>query len=298
MIETASTQAVQPARKKSQIQKTLGYVGVFLAGYFIFLILTFPYDLLIEGAMKNYKDQVPAWLQPVEFESVSPDLPLGAKVKGLSMGKGQTGAPLIEAESLTINAGLFKAITGKLALKWKASLAGGKLQGSFNGTSSSGKLITNFAGLKIEEFPLLTNFLKMDISGKLTGKVDLDWSKKLPENKGSITLKIDEGAAKQVNLKVITTDFQFTSIEGEAELENGVLTINRLVLEGTPSGFELTGTIRLNTQDFGSSSLDLNLIFTPTPEFESSAPFGLLKKEGERRYKAHLGGTFKQAAFP
>lgn len=292
------SQGQSGARNKDLKTRILAYSGLFLLAYFVFLIASFPYDLLFRGLVRHFQGQIPAVMQPFTFEDVTPEFPLGAKFKGLAVGKTTAGTPMFEADSFELSAGLFNALFGKINANWKANLYGGKMIGSYNGTSKNGKSDLKLAGIQLDRFTALKNLIKMDWSGKLSGQMNINWSGMWPNNRGTFSFTIENASAKNVNLKVITTDFQFSRAEGEFSLENGVLTVKRCLLEGTPSGFDIEGKIMVSPQDTGASALDLTIIFSPTPEFEKNVPFQLLQKSGEGKYKSHLGGTFANPVFP
>jgi|GEM_PF-6551570 len=286
------------SRKNGLKNRVMGYAGLFLLAFFIFLIATFPYDLLLEGLINHFQDKIPPSLQPLTFEELQTDLPLGVKIKGLSIGRKSGSQPLLEATSFDISAGLFSALFGKIKANCKAEIYGGKMTGSFKGTGQNGKLEMRVIGVQIGRWPYLKNLGKMDLSGKFSTQVSMNWSSVWPKNKGAISFSIEEASAKNVNLKLITTDFKFTKVEGDFSLENGALIINRCVLEGTPSGFEITGKITISPQDMQSTSFDLNIILTPTPELQKSIPVQIFQTVGEGKYKCHLGGTWAQPTFP
>jgi len=285
------------SRKTDRTNMILGYAALFLASYIAFLFATFPYDMLFTGILRHYEKKLPEWIKPLNFESLQANLPLGATIKNLSIGK-ISGEPLFEVDSLDISFGLFSALAGKINTNFKAAAYGGKLSGTFVGNGNKGKLRINLSGAQVDRVPALKNFVKPGIYGKASGKLDMDWSKTWLDNKGDLSLSIEDGGVKNLSLKVLTADFKFTKVEGDFTLSNGVLTIKHLVLEGSPCGLEIEGNISPNPHNLPSSAIDLSVIFIPTPEFEKNVPFQLLQKEGEGKYKGHFGGTFSSPSFP
>lgn len=281
-----------PLQKEEKFPKILPYITLFFLAFFFFLITTFPYDLLIEGFLQNYEKKIPPKVKPLLYESLEFDFPSSLTLKSVKLGQTSSGSPLLEADSIKFKMGLFSALKGKISLKYEAKLYSGRLQGSYTGTQQKGMLNLKTKDLKIEEMTFLKELLKLDASGKLSADINLSVSLLLNENKGKISLSIQEGKAKSVNLKVITTDFNFSDIQGELSLEGGVLSINKFTLTGAPSHIELEGKITLNANDFKMSTLDITLFFTPSTEFEKNAPFSLLEKTDEGKYKARLTGTF------
>lgn len=281
-------------QKEEKFPKIFSYTILFFLAFFFFLITTFPYDLLIEGFLQNYEKRLPPQIKPLVYESLEFDFPSSLILTGVQLGRTSSGTPLLKADSLTLNLGLLSAIRGKIALKYKASIYAGKLQGSYAGSPQKGLLKVNVKGLKIEESQAIQELLKLSASGKLNADINLSVSPLLNENRGKISFSIQDGKAKSVNLKVTTADFTFSEIQGDFSLEGGVLSINKFILMGDPANIELSGKITLNANDLKMSTLDIIVLFAPSPEFEKNVPFSLLEKVEEGKYKARLNGAFSQ----
>lgn len=294
MTEKTPTDIQKQTQKEENLPKNFSYIILFFFAFFFFLITTFPYDLLIEGFLQNYEKKLPEKIKPLLYESLNFDFPSSVILKKVKLGQTSLGSSMLEVDSINLKVGLLPATKGKILVKYKADIYSGKIQGFYSGTPQKGTLKLNAKGLKIEDITSIKQILKLDVSGKLDADINFSTSSLVNETKGKISLIIHEGKAKSVNLKVITTDFTFSEIQGELTLGEGIFSIDKFILVGEPSNIELNGRIMLNANDLKMSVLDISLFFTPSEEFEKNAPFSLLEKTAEGKYKAKLTGTLYQ----
>ena len=274
------------------------YVGVLLLSYAVFLIVTFPYDLLAKGILSKAQSSFPV---PINADSVSPKPPLGLKFTNLRIGPmSENDLEVIQIDSLDIKASLSEAIRRKIDGKAEAEIYNGKILLDYIGDDVSGD--TEFRVVSVEIKPLLAFFknLQWNVEGSLggKGKLHLDFYNDR-ENNGTFKLTSKNLKMFNVDMKVTKADFEFTNATADIELsKGGTLTVKSLILEGTPCGFDVSGTIALNYMAVMMSRMDLEIVFRPSPEFEAKIPFNLLKKNNKGLYTGHLRGTVEKPIFP
>jgi len=287
---------VEQAPQLSRRFRIAGYLGVFLLSYTLFLVVTFPYDLLAQGILQRVRSRIPV---PFKAEKLSPGLPLGLEMEGVIIGPISADNPAtISLDSLSINASLIKALGKKLDASINAKLDKGSVSG--NVKASAIGLTANFKMNTMPLQPLLTILkIPMRVSGEITGNGNLQLDNIKPEqNNGKLHLTSSGLDAPNVDLKITRADFHFDNVEANFDLKGPVLIIKNLNLQGAPCGFDITGTITFNNANLSESQLNLEFVFHPTPEFESQAPFAALKKNEQGFYTGKLTGTISRPAFP
>jgi len=288
----------KPTRSVSRRFVVSGYVGIFLLAYFIFLIITFPYDLLTEGVLNKFKSRSPV---PFEVERITPSLPAGFSALNLEIGPLANGkkSEKIRIDSLDFEASLIKVLFGKIEASADAKLYGGKIKLDYSGTSAAGD--ADFSIVSVDVGPLLKAAASMpwEIQGEIggKGKLHLD-TRRISENKGALKLNSRNLKAIDVDLALMRSDFNFSEAKADLKLERGrVLTVNSLALEGEPCGIEITGSISIQTRNPDQSQLNLDVIFKPTPQFEEQMPFSMLTKKEDGVYTGKLTGTFRKPSL-
>ena len=294
-METQFAQTDQ-APSFSRRYRVAGYLGVLLLSYTLFLVVTFPYDLLAQGILQRVRAKIPI---PIQAEKLSPSLPLGLEMESVTIGPISASNPaIISLDALTVKASLIKALGKKIEASFKGKLDKGSLSGDIKAAATA--LTANFKMNFIPLQPLLM-LLKAPykVSGTITGSGNLHWNKTKPEeNSGSLYLTSIGLDASNVDLKITRADFHFDTAEAEIELKGPVLTIKKIILQGTPCGFDIGGTITIDGNDFSQSQLNLSFTFHPTKEFESQAPFAALQKTNQGLYMGKLTGTIARPTFP
>ena len=297
-METNSTQ-VEQSPHFSREYRIAGYAGVFLLSFTIFLVLTFPYDLLMQGALYRLKSKVPV---PIKAEKMVPSIiPFGLKMDKVTIGPvSENNQATILLDSLTIRASLFKALSKKIEASVNGKLSGGDISGDIKNDAISGNATFKITSIGIQPLLALAPKIPFQISGDVSGNGKFHWNKFKPiENTGELHLTSSSVDMPNFDLKIIRANFHFNKVEADIELlKGGILKINTLNLEGEPCGFEVTGSITLVKDSFANSSLDLEIVLHPTKEFESQVPIAILQKDDRGFYSGRLRGTFNNPTFP
>lgn len=279
------------------------YLGIFLLCYTIFLIFTFPYDLLAKGIMHKTKSQLPV---PVNVESISPSLPLGVKISGIEIGPLANGQTAL-IDSLTLKASLLRLISKTLDVNAEANLYGGKLQFDYLGDKNAGEGVLRIISINIQE--LMPTFVQTSwkFAGEIGGKIDFsanlarpnESSAKIKLNSANFAVNIANITINNVKIPVPAGDFKFTKVEADLELKKGgALIVKTFHMEGDPCGFDITGQVNINYLNYMESGLDLQVALNPNEEFKLKLPFDLLQKNDKGMAVANLRGTFMQPVFP
>ena len=283
------------ARRRLQIA---GFVGIFLLSYAVFLIITFPYDLLAMGILKRTQSSLPF---EIAAAKITPRLPLGVKMTDVELGPFGAGQDVIPLDSLNINAALGKALRKRIDADAEARLGGGKVKLTYKGSDVAGDATIRITSLDFKSIKGLGNLMSWKISGKIGGKGDMRLDMlKLAENSGKLQLFSKNLRISNIMPKLIKEDFSFSNAEADIVLQRGgTLKINTISLQGKPCGFDLSGTIKLYPNNLIQSRLEIDLVLIPTPEFIESNPIiSMLQKNDEGNYIGQIRGTLQSPVFP
>ncbi len=302
-MESYSLQSEQ-IRSPSRRFVISGYIGIFLLAYFAFLIITFPYDLLAQGVLSKFKSHLPV---SIEIGRINPHLPSGFTAGNLEVGplpnksedQNRGEDKKIQVDSLDFETSLIKLIFGEIVASADAKLYNGKIKLDYSGTSEAGDV--KFGIISVNVGPLLKAAagVPFDIRGEIggAGEFHVD-AHKVSANKGSIKLHSGNLKAIDVDMALMTSDFNFSKAKAELELERGrILTVNSLILEGEPCSVEMTGSISIQRRNLPQSQLNLDVTLKPTARFENQMPFSMLTKKEEGVYAGKLTGTFQKPSL-
>ena len=279
--------------RRRKILKVLGYIGVGVLSYLIFLLLLFPYHLAGDILLKRVKESVKA---PLKVGKITTKLiPPKAVMEDVSIFYSESDqVPFLNVQKLSLHPKILPALLKKANLRFEAKLYGGTLSGTYRGDMKGGTLAAKFDGLKLEEYSPLSNLTKISFMGEASGKLDLTLDAKKPEqNTGSFELNIKGAHAGEIDLKITKVDLDFNKCHIAAVFNGNKITIQKGDLRGPKIGLNFKGEITL-MPNLKQSRLNLHITLVPSPEFEQKIPFNFFKKISKGQYTAQLTGTPNQ----
>jgi type II secretion system protein N len=253
---------------------------------------------LLQGVFHRFKSRVSI---PVKAEKMTPQFPFGIQMERVTIGPFSENNPAtLSLDSLTVRASLFKALSKKIEATLNGNVPGGNISGNVKSSAIGGNANFKITSIGIQPLLAAAPNMPFQISGEVSANGKFHWDNVKPvENTGEIHLTSPKLDMPNFDLKLMRADFHFSKVEADIKLEKGgIINIDKLNLEGEPCGFEITGTITLTKGSLGNSSLDIEIVLYPTPEFEAQVPVAILKKNDLGFYSGHLSGTFNNPVFP
>jgi type II secretion system protein N len=259
---------------KEATRKYGGYVLFALAVLFLFAWLRMPSEAirsLVLSALSRNQAEV-----QIRFDSAQLAFPFGVTLTGFSVQTHDGRGLRINAETVTAHPALSSLVTGHLALRIEASAMGGRIDGEFafrNRFSASGPVQAHlrFGSINAADCPWLAEILGRQVRGRVDGQIRFSG---LPERwtagSGHLELVLVNGlVAFQAPLFGLD-EMSFTRIEGNMDLENGTLKVNRFQLAGENIQGAFQGNVHLEG-DVSHSRLalrgDVNLPAAGTERF-------------------------------
>jgi type II secretion system protein N len=167
-------------------------------------------------------------------------------------------------------------MTGRLALRFQATAMGGRIDGDVafrNRFSASGPVQTDlrFGSINAADCPWLAEILGRQVRGRVDGQLRFDG---LPgqwmAGSGHIELVLVNGLVSFQAPLFGLDEMTFTRMEGNMDLENGTLKVNRFEFAGENVQGAFQGNVRVEG-DFARSRLalrgDVNLPAAGTERF-------------------------------
>lgn len=274
--------------------KTILWVGFFLYGLALFLLLSFyrlPVDRILSGFVKNMSSGKIL----LSAGNVSSSLWKGHEMEDLtwSIQAGDTAATE-RMQSLTLSLHFLRLFRGYVPVKVKGRVAGGFFQGVagvsiFRGLNK-GYLDLQVQEIRLEELSALKLLSQRAIRGKLKAQTEVYGAlSDLREISGRVTMIVTDGAVHVGDDELGIDSLPFASLTLPFSVSNGVADLKGGVIEGPLFGGDLEGRIRLH-HDFNASPLQVTARIRPANPSQGMEA-GSLPVLGDRPMVVELQGT-------
>ena len=266
---------------KEAIREYGAYVLFALAVLIVFAWVRMPSEavrsLVLSAISKNQAGAL------VRFDSAEFAFPFGVTLTGLTVQTKRGMGLRFEADTVTAHPELLPLLTGRLALRIQAASMGGRIDGDIafrDRFSASGPLLAdlNFGSINAADCPWIAEMLGRAVRGRVDGRLHFEglpgqWA----AGSGHMELALVNGLISLQAPVFGLQEMTFTRMEGNMDLGNGTIQVNRLQVAGDYLQGEFRGSIRLEG-DFSRSQIalrgDVNL-----------------PSAGQERFAVDVGGT-------
>ncbi len=278
-LRTSLLEAAAPNRRSPRTR-----IGPILLSFILFVVAlpllavpAFPYDHLaawisqqVEAPRGPGDRRRPSGWR-LEIGELSPLFPVGLKGDAVTIAHPASGVPHAElfVESLEVRISPLSLLTGSASGELRARLGGGSLRADFDATFDGGLDVkAELHDIRLRRLGLLRAFLPIPLRGTLSGEIDLQTSLQDPsESEGSLRLHIaglsvGDGQSK-LPLPGMADGITLERVEAgelrlEAEIDRGLLQIERLRAHGPDVEFDVLGSVRL-ARRLRASRVDLKV---------------------------------------
>ena len=271
-----------PRRMPSR--RWLGFAAYTVALFIIFLLLTFPHDLIARGTAERFAEQSgiqlrfdEAWLAPWDGYRFS-----NVRIVGEGDAEPWLGVP-----KLSLRPSLRALFGGDLS---GATFHGEAYGGEFWGWMQRGERTTakiEWDGIELARYPWLDGLVEGEWRGILSGDIDLTLGEGVRDAEGRGKIALRDGSLTAGNARGFTVP-DLTAMRGDAELEikGGRLEISSMKLTGAEIDADLRGQVYLRAP-VADSVVNATLTVKPVP----GAPSGIegLLMLGNRGQRAPSG---------
>jgi type II secretion system protein N len=267
---------------KKSIIRWLSFTAYFIAVFFVFLLVLFPFDRVKAKLESEVRLRTPLELSVAR---ISPRFFNRFVISDVVVSD-KSGKVLFESPSVKTRVSVFNVLRGRLSLDMKALAYGGELlvksqQGQGPATQY---LRIDASGLDIGSYAFLKDH-GLKLSGTLGGNFEMTGD----SGKGRLWFK--GLASRELKIKGFSIpDLDFEQCWLEAEIKGDRLTIKKLEIEGKELKVRCLGDLILRER--GTINLTVKLKPSERMAREQEAVFSLLKnKDAEGFYLFSLGGT-------
>ncbi len=236
--------------------KVLGYGAgaVLLTLYFMFV--TFPFEVVQDRLLAMVSGQVGRPLTAAEIRATPL---LWVRLSGVRVGPpGSPDRAPFTVEEVRIRPSLPGLALGRLALRMKARLYGGRLSGTFGQKRGERSVKLAWKGLRLDSLGPLAGMKEASLAGSFSGNLHLaiqgeNWA----TGRGSLSARLTEGASRNFSLLGFPApDLQDVEGSVEVRLQQKKAYLDRLALESPTLQLSVEGTADLLPR-LSSSRLDL-----------------------------------------
>lgn len=240
---------------------TILLYGAYTAALFVvFLIATFPHDLLVERLLAR---ALPDGLA-ADLSGTRVGWGLAASIADLRvLPRDGQGPPVLALEGLRVAPSLLGIVRGTpYPVGARARLYGGTLEGTLDARPAALDVDARVADLDLGRYPLADGRLRGRVQGTVVLRGDTDRPATL---NGHVTLAVQALAAEGVRVRgILLPDLHFTQVQVAGTVTNGRLEITELRGAGDEISVEGGGTILLR-DPLAASLANLQLTVQPAP---------------------------------
>lgn len=234
----------------------LSYGLFFVLAFIVFLIMTFPGDIVKQRIISEIQNSTP---YRVDIKSANVSPLLNIDLDQVVIHKSQT--QFIELDSVTVKPSLFSVFSDSPHIPFTAKLYGGEIDGSVRVSKQNNRIEEITADVKNLKIDTIPDFLseqgksEMLIHGRLSGNLYVEF---IPEPKGDFDFLVD--GLELDNLKVkgmkLPSLANLTSVFN-GNIENELTNIEELSVKGEGIDLQITGTAPLFWEMSQGGILDL-----------------------------------------
>lgn len=292
---------MRPTFQKSG--KIAGYVLLTLLLTLYFSVLTFPYDALKDRYLLERIQGLPFRVS-VDSLRATPLLWIRATGIHVLSSKKEEPASLLTLEEVRLRPSVLRLLTGRLAVRVKAFLYGGKIQGRAGRSKDTVDLAFNWKNIALDRLPLQAQLGGAEIKGAVSGEMDLllrVQGNRLIPAEGMFKGRLAEGAVKNLQFR----GFPLPALgdltgQGELTLGENRLNVESLSLNADLVNFSLEGKVDLSRM-LASSPLNLKgkvkLSGSLASQYQPMLAGLLRKQDKEGFYVFSIRGTLTSPRF-
>lgn len=261
--------------KNKKWKRISKYVGLGVIFYFIFLVITFPTELIQDRMLESISKAIGSKLNA---KKVSLSLFSGVKLDDLEV---KIGDSPLRLQRLSVRPSLLSLIFGKQAASFSARAKGIDLNGSLSRAKENIDLELDIDSLELKELLPLLGENDLKLKGIVAGEIELNGPEKeisrgnLSNASGLISLKSNKpsilaskyklprssafGPFSGTPINIPKTDFKKLNLRGK--LEKKVLKISRLNLDGEQLSANVNGKVKV-AKIFNFSQVDFKIDLT------------------------------------
>jgi type II secretion system protein N len=253
--------------RRARLLAAAGYAALFLAVFYVSLVLAFPVDALRRMLAASVETRTPLTLAIGDL-SVGWGAGVSARQVVLGWPSGGRTLPLFAADHVDLDVALWSMAFGRLDARFAGEAYGGRFDGRLAGPRDGPgeTVLVTLDGLDLARHAGLASAARVVLAGRLSGEVRVTGAATARPS-GYIRLRVDSGSVRE--LPMIATSLPEVGIEratASARLEGGRLEVEGIEVRGPEVTLTGSGQIGLRDPVVGST-LNVTLRLRPERRF-------------------------------
>ncbi|MCK5390801.1 MAG: type II secretion system protein GspN [Deltaproteobacteria bacterium] len=234
----------------------LSYITFFVVAFFVFLIMTFPGDIVKQRIVSEIQNSTP---YKVDIQSADVSALLNVNLKGVKIYKSQN--QFLELDSLTIKPSLFSVFSDSPKVPFNAKLQGGEIEGTVRLSKQNNgiqEIQATIKQVKVDSIPAL---ISQDgeggilINGVMDGELYVQFD---PMPKGEFSFEVEELNIDNLKVKGMKLP-SLSNLKSRfnGNIEDNLTNIKELSMKGNGIDIQITGTAPILWEISKGGILDL-----------------------------------------
>ncbi len=234
----------------------LSYITFFVVAFFVFLIMTFPGDIVKQRIVSEIQNSTP---YKVDIQSADVSALLNVNLKGVKIYKSQN--QFLELDSLTIKPSLFSVFSDSPKVPFNAKLQGGEIEGTVRLSKQNNgiqEIQATIKQVKVDSIPAL---ISQDgeggilINGVMDGELYVQFD---PMPKGEFSFEVEELNIDNLKVKGMKLP-SLSNLKSRfnGNIEDNLTNIKELSVKGNGIDIQITGTAPILWEISKGGILDL-----------------------------------------
>lgn len=283
--------------QKGTLYQIIGYALFGLVNFFVFLYLTFPFDLLEKKALQTLEVESGCRIAVSQSRFA---LPVKVSVRGVKAScprrlfvRGKPGEVTLKLKSADLTLSLLPFLINRRGeIDIEAALFGGGISGHLSierkGEEAAYRLVAEGKALNIAE-------VDSGLSGQVTMKGEGTWmTKDFSKGIGQLSLTLDQGRFKEIGGWTIPVgEVSFSKIEGRLSMRNGRIIVEQFSAEGETADLQNGSGSLLLRSPMDRSIVNLSIRALPKGSIKEMASLFIQGYTGRDPLKIRINGPLQ-----
>ncbi len=272
--------------------------GIFIGLFFVFLYLTFPYDIIRDTVVQRIESQGKV---TASIGSIEPFRLFGVRIKDLKVADAEEPAKvLLNIDETRVRIRPTELLLGRLWIDFDVDAAGGGVAGSYCRRKTANDLAMNFVDFRLAKYgfrDLARKFGQIDVDGVIGGDFNMHFaSGSHKSTSGALNLNLNKLRIANLNFNNKTfPNINFEPGRLSMEMQQQIFKLSDFTLKGDNLSLKASGQVTINQDNPKKSRVNVSFKFKPSEEFEQSLgiiAMGLGEADPDGYYGYTLNGPF------
>lgn len=263
----------------------------FIIFFILFTFIFFPFETLVENYLASIEKMTNGKYR-VTVGSIDPSIFFKTEFKNFQLIslEGGKNESILYFPSVKAGVKYIPLLGGDVYSSFEIKGKRGTLEGDMTVTSSKVSIDTQFNKFSIQSFPIVTSASPVELDGKISGKIDLNFSPEgLAKAEGKIDLKLIDWTMfptqiEEIGLEIPGMQLSKQKLEGKlaVDIKKGKFTISSLDFPGEDLKLKMNGWVKIGRKiDFSRLKVEGKINLSEEKEQDLSSVLSLVESQKE-----------------